>query len=249
MPVRLEMARVVRELFSHLLATVNSPGQMGTLANWNQKLLPDVFLDADKELAAFLGESLPAEAQFEKTYRGPTRIILPAVQTSAAWNEDLNLRIIILSESPPAQTELLWRPLGEGDFVPAPVTLVNRGVYSATIPSHAQPGVDLEYYVRVLPSAGEPVHFPPTAPAINQTVVRVTTAPAPRLSAVQRLGPDRWQFHLRGVPRNVYVIEASTDLRDWQSLDTTRANPEGDAWFERTAPAEEPLRFYRVRHR
>jgi hypothetical protein len=46
---------------------------------------------------------------------------------------------------------------------------VARGVYRATCPETSK---DLEYFVKVIVNSEE-VYFPPTAPRINQTVVRL----------------------------------------------------------------------------
>jgi hypothetical protein len=47
-----------------------------------------------------------------------------------------------------------------------------RAVYEITLPPVAAEG-DLEYYVQAITQQGTPLRFPPTAPAINQTVVVV----------------------------------------------------------------------------
>ena len=65
----------------------------------------------------------------------------------------------------------------QGDFEGADLKHVARGVYRAQVtpPAHA---LDFEYYVRVVPADGGPVHFPPSAPKLNQTVVVLPDLPA-----------------------------------------------------------------------
>ena len=126
-------------------------------------------------MAQLLGEDLAADAQPEKTYRGPTRVIVPTVRSCVTTGEGLILKVIILSEAPPRDASLYWRTLGQGRFTKAPLFHVARGVYTAKLPSAASDS-DLEYFVRVVPNQGEPVYFPATAPTMNQTLVNMAAA-------------------------------------------------------------------------
>jgi hypothetical protein len=169
LPARANLVRLLGVVYDHLLATVSTPGELGTVANWNQHNLPDVLTKPGDELTRILGQPLPAEAQPTPTYRGPTRIIVPTLRTSLAANESQNLKVIILSERPPRSAALYWRKLGARRFAAIPLAHVARGVYSVRLPA---PGKDdLEYYIKIEPSSGEPVCFPATAPKLNQTVI------------------------------------------------------------------------------
>ncbi len=168
LPARITVVRLTRSLFSHLLATVSTTGEMGTVANWNQHNLPAVLLKPGEGLAKFLGRSLPAEAEPDSVYAGDLRVIVPTKRSSVAVNEPLNLKIIILSQKAPTDAALYWRPLGTGKFNKEAVYRSNRGVYTARIPGMK---ADFEYYVKVQAEGKEPVYFPPSAPKISQTVV------------------------------------------------------------------------------
>ena len=122
LPVRVKLVRLVGVVFDHLLATVSTTGELGTVANWNQHNLPDLLTKPGEELAKILGEPLPADAQLTQSYRGPTRIIVPTTRTSLAANEALKLKVIILSEAPPRAATLYWRKLGERRFAKIPLT-------------------------------------------------------------------------------------------------------------------------------
>jgi hypothetical protein len=174
LPVRLKLIGLVREVFDHLLATVSTTGELGTVANWNQHNLPGLLTKPGEELAKLLGEALPAEAQPARQYHGPTRIIVPTVRTSLGVNEALNLKVIILSEAPPHAANLYWRALGGRRFAKIPLKLAERGVYSIQLPAGGKD--DLEYYVQVEAEGGGPVYFPATAPKHNQTIVRYAVA-------------------------------------------------------------------------
>jgi len=169
LPARRALVRLVGVLFQHLLATVTTPGELGTVANWNQHNLPGLLTKPGEELAKLLDEPLPPDASPDLNYHGPTRVILPTRRTSLVADEPFNLKVIILSEKPPRAAELFWRKLGSGRFASVPLSHVARGVYSAHLP----PGLkdDFEYYLRVQPESGEPVFFPPSAPKLNQSVL------------------------------------------------------------------------------
>jgi len=169
LPARQKLVRLLSTVYDHLLATVSTTGELGTVANWNQHNLPDLLTAPGAELAKILGEPLPLDVQPGQPYRGPTRVIVPTLRTSLAANEPLKLKVLILSEQPPRAAALYWRTMGERRFASLPLTHVVRGVYSVGLPAHARG--DFEYYLKVEPDHGPPVCFPATAPKLNQTVV------------------------------------------------------------------------------
>jgi hypothetical protein len=169
LPVRVKLVGLVGVVFDHLLATVSTPGELGTVANWNQHNLPGLLTNPGEELSKLLGHPLPAEAQLTRSYHGPMRIIVPTTRTSLAANEALKLKVIILAEAAPRAATLCWRKLGERRFAKLPLKLVARGVYTVQLPAGAKD--DFEYYIQADPERGKPVYFPATAPKLNQTVV------------------------------------------------------------------------------
>jgi hypothetical protein len=171
LPLRRQLVKEVGELYDHLLATVSTVGELGTVANWDQHNLPGLLAKPGEELARLLGESLPADALPAKSYRGPTRVIVPTVRGSLSAGESLRLKVIVLSEQPPREALLRWRKLGSGQFRQAGLRHVARGVYAAEVAGEAIAGDDLEYYLEVKPVRDALVLYPPTAPVINQTVV------------------------------------------------------------------------------
>ncbi len=173
-PARKNLLKLVEMLYNYLLATVRTPGELGTVANWNQHNLPMLLTKPGEELAGLLGGPLPAELEPPLQYHGPTRIIVPAKRTLLAQNEPLRLKIIILSEMPPRRASLYWRQLGHGKFQQAPLGHIARAVYRAELPSSGNE--DIEYYIRVEPAGDKPLYFPATAPKLNETVVRYGNA-------------------------------------------------------------------------
>ncbi len=171
LPLRVELLQAVGEVYQYLLATISNPGELGTIANWEQHLLPGLLETPGKELAELLGEDLPADAQPSRAYCGTLRVIVPTVRSSIAAGEALELKVIILAERPPREATLYSRSLGEGTFAHTKLTHLARGVYSATLPVPGEDKTGLEYYIKVVPRKGRPVYFPATAPAMNQTLV------------------------------------------------------------------------------
>ena len=167
-PIRERLVACLESIYGHLLATVSNPGELGTVANWEQHLIPGIILKPNEELRTLMGRELPSAAQPSRGYQGRPRIIVPAARTLLAEGEALTLRVIILAGEPASEASLYWRPLGAGEYQAVDLKKRDRGVYEVTCP---ETGRDIEYYVRI--RAGEDVVvYPATAPAINQTVVR-----------------------------------------------------------------------------
>ena len=62
LPLRKQIVTAVADLHRYLLATVTTPGELGTVANWQQHNMPDLVFKPGQELAAALGSDLPADA-------------------------------------------------------------------------------------------------------------------------------------------------------------------------------------------
>jgi len=171
LPLRRDLIQQVNEVYQYLLATVSNPGELGTVANWEQHLLPELLAKPGMDLAELLGGDLPADAQPSRVYRGPLRVIVPTLRSSVAVGEALEIKCIILAEQTPLEAAIYSRSLGEGKFARTKLTHVARSVYSATLPAPGEDDTGLEYYVKVVPGKGGPGYFPATAPAMNQTLV------------------------------------------------------------------------------
>jgi hypothetical protein len=171
LPPRRDLIQQVNEVHQYLLATVSNPGELGTVANWEQHLLPELLTKPGMDLAELLGEDLPADAQPSRVYRGPLRVIVPTLRSSVAVGEPLEIKCIILAEQTPLEAAIYSRSLGEGKFARTKLTHITRSVYSATLPAPSEDDTGLEYYVKIVPGKGGPGYFPATAPAMNQTLV------------------------------------------------------------------------------
>ena len=173
LPLRQEMLARLNEVYDYLLLTVSNPGELGTIANWEQHILPALVDKTAEELAAIQGDKLVFEVPFR--YSGPARLIVPTVRTSLGAEETLSLKVLFLAQQSPARALFFWRPLGEGVFKSIPVQKVARGVYVAELPSREIAQQDFEYYIEAAFDKGEVLRFPATAPIKNQTVVIMPT--------------------------------------------------------------------------
>ncbi len=167
LPVRAEMAAALKSVFGALLRTVGNTGELGTIANWEQHLLPGAWERPGAELAGMLGGELPSDVVLPRGYDGPPRVIVPAARTSLEAGEPLALKVLVLAKVRPGTVTLRWREMGRGSFRSAPLSNVARGVYAVTLPP---PGADIEYYVEAA-ADGTVVRYPASAPGTNQTLI------------------------------------------------------------------------------
>jgi hypothetical protein len=168
LPLRVKAVRLLETIYDHLFATIGSPGELGTVANWEQHILPDLFIKPGDALENLLGQRLPPEAQLSAAYRGSPRLIVPSTRGCFRAGEELNVRALILSSEPVVEAALYWREMGQGDFAKVNLSSVARGVYAARWTAG---NVDLEYHVKVLLPKGDALWFPAAAPALNQTMI------------------------------------------------------------------------------
>lgn len=173
LPLRRQLAQHWADMVAYLLATVSNSGEMGTVANVEQHSMRKLQLlnKHDKAIEEALGEPLPADTKPGQEYRGPTRVIVPTVRTSLMAEENLKLKVIILSQDKPRRGCLYWRPLGADKYNRIPLVHISRSTYSVAIPAKRIEARDLEYHVKVTADDGREITFPATAPQMNQTVV------------------------------------------------------------------------------
>jgi hypothetical protein len=169
LPAYREVYHRFREALGLLLLTASTPGELATVAVWQQTYYPDVLEKLGAVLSKALGEALSAELQPTPQYDGPPRLIVPTVRGLAAEGEQLPLRVIVLSREPPRKANLRWRVLGAGGFTSVELRHLSGGVYSVVLPP--VPAAGLEYYIQATVENGQRITFPPAAPRLNQTVV------------------------------------------------------------------------------
>lgn len=197
-PLRREIVRLANDVYQDLLATVSNQGELGTIANWDQHLMPSLLYNPADELAALLGTAVPADAMpttgttAASAYQGPARIILPTLPTARDYTDDLQIKVILLGFPADPKAALLYRKLGTGKYTAVPLQHVARSVYRAVVPSsELDANDDIEFYVEAMPegATGVPLRNPVTAPRLGHTMTAMigggaktataTAAPAP----------------------------------------------------------------------
>jgi hypothetical protein len=158
-----ELLSLYGETYRLLLATVNTPGGLAMVVNLENRVQfwPIVVEEPAKKLG------IPA-AQPPREFQGAPRIIVPTVRSIVSKGEKLAINFIVLDNHPPKSVMLAWRPLGKGVFRNVKVRHVARGVYRAELPPASE---HFEYRLEAETAAGKQLVWPPTAPALNQTVV------------------------------------------------------------------------------
>ncbi len=173
LPARITLVAAVREVYDSLLAIVGNPGELGTLANWEQHLLPVLLDQPGAELAKALGAPLPPDALLPRAYTGPPRVLVPTVRTMVREGEALSLRVLVLSEQAPSGAAVDVRTLDGATNLRLPLRHLTRGVYTVDVPAMDGTTVAFEYCVTVNWPNGRTAVFPATAPQVGQTVVVV----------------------------------------------------------------------------
>jgi len=181
-----ERAVAVRELLAELwadaihfqMAAVNTPGELGTIANLEQQSrgAANLLGKHDAALQKLLGGPLPARCQPPTSYDGPGRLIVPTVRTVARRGEKIWVKVIALDKAPVSRVTLHVRPMGKGNWRTISVLHVARAVYRVNLPEARD---DFEYYITAKTVSGSTLIWPSTAPEMNQTVV--LTEPEPSL--------------------------------------------------------------------
>jgi hypothetical protein len=162
------MVPLAARVMEHLYGTISSRGELGTVANWQQHVLPRVFEQPAREIEQALGRELPADARLGRTYVGPERLVVPTDRTALEAGEPLRLQAILLGTAPAASVQLAWRSMGDGAWTTVPFAPAARGVWRISLPS---PGTDIEYAVEAVSSAGTPLRVPAAGRDRARTVV------------------------------------------------------------------------------
>jgi hypothetical protein len=167
---RVALARCWERLMRHVIQTVSSPGELGTIANLEMRNLKySRFVDAhDAALQKALGSTLPPETTITKSIDANPRVALLTTRDQVAIGETLLLPIIALGQTPMDSVTVKWRPLGHGEWTTLAAKHVARAVYSATLPPATH---DIEYHLEAKTSSGKILRLPASAPDLNHTVI------------------------------------------------------------------------------
>jgi hypothetical protein len=168
-PLRLDVARGYEAMITALLDCAKSPGEVGTISSIESGSRSRIVTAHDAAIAAALGRALPVEAAVATAYRGAHRIFLSSKLSQMPVGEPQEIRAFVLADLKPAAVELYWRSIGAGAFQKVAATHRARHAYRVTLPAQTLGAV--EYYLEATMDDGRKIHWPCTAPLLNQTVV------------------------------------------------------------------------------
>lgn len=170
---RVALARSWERLMHLQIAATDTPGELGILANLEQhNRLQQRFLTRhDDALVTWLGAPLPPEASPSHEYAGADRVIVPTLRTSAHEGEALTVRVLLIGAHAPTGGDLLWRPMGRGDYQRVPLLPVARGVYQASLPALDAAMPALEYRIEAHFHNAPEVRWPASERGSGHTVV------------------------------------------------------------------------------
>ena len=163
-------------MVTHLLETVSTPGELGTVANLelHTRLSGGYLTNFDARLEKLLDRPLPADCAIPSNYTGQPRLIVPTVRSVMLKGASLRLKIIALDRAPVKSVTVKLRPLGGRDWQESPARHIARAVFEATLPPAKD---DFEYHIASETADGTPLVWPATAPLITQTVVVFESQP------------------------------------------------------------------------
>jgi len=165
--IRHRMVLMLERIYRELLEQVSTTGELGTIANWEQHILPGLLEAPGKALEKELGKPLPADLLLRKAYVGPLRVVVPTVRTMVRRGQPLRIVARLLSSSAIRSMELKVRSMGKGGYRSIPFNHIARGVYRVEL----TPKDDIEYFIECTNARREKAMFPVTAPTQGQTVI------------------------------------------------------------------------------
>ncbi len=103
-------------IMTHLLEAVDTPGEMGTVANLelHTRLSGGYLTNSNARLERVLGKPLSADCAVPGDYTGKARLIVPTVRSVLARGQAVRLKIIVLDRQPPSAVTVHFRPLARG---------------------------------------------------------------------------------------------------------------------------------------
>ncbi len=164
------MVPLAARVLEYLYGTVSTRGELGTVANWQQHVLPRVVEQPAREIEQALGRRLPAEARLAREHVAPERLVVPTNRTALENGEPLRLEAVVLSAAKARSIQLAWRPMGSGAWATVPFEHVSRGVWRVRLPAVAG---DFEYAVEAIAATGAALQVPAGGRDAPRTVVVV----------------------------------------------------------------------------
>lgn len=173
LPLRINLSRKWEQMIGHLMQTVYTSGELGSLINLESQTRRTYgFLTKyDKAIEAAYGKKLPAETELSKTYSQSPRLVVLNERSVIGKGEKYKMEVIVLgSEQTDEAPVLMYRELGKGKFKAKKMILEGNRTYSVQLPDST--GKTIEYYITTNVD-GKKLCYPASAPEINSTWVRL----------------------------------------------------------------------------
>jgi len=151
-----------------LVSTISTWGELGTLTNWQQHVIPFHLNPQIREIVKLTGDSSWVPALVPKTL-DIRKIIVPSPPTMVQKGRDYAVKLLTYQVNP-KRAILFWKSLGQKRFKQVDLQKIAGNDWMATIPAD-QITDDFEYYISV--TDGKEFHFPASAPEVNFAVVRL----------------------------------------------------------------------------
>ena len=170
-PKRIELAEKWTSMMNLLLAKLSTNGELGNLVNleMHSKKRLGYLEGLDHKIESLTGEVLSEESQLSMAFQGKERLLVFTNPSALQKEDHFHIRVRVLSNASKIQGKLMWRKLGETDYLEIPLTHMARNVFEINVPVSTF-GDDFEYYVEV-ECDENPLTYPATAKAINCSVV------------------------------------------------------------------------------
>ena len=166
--IRIRQISEFEEIISYLLKTINTTGELGTLANWQQHNYARYLYIPGREFEKMVKQELPPTCWPSDKSLNINRIIIPTLRTTLRKGEGFKLKVIILGDKI-RTAKLYWKPIGKTTYNQIDLKNLNRSVWVVDLPAQSIAD-DFEYYIEVK-SSSESMKFPSTHPEKNQTIV------------------------------------------------------------------------------
>lgn len=159
-----ELAETICRLEEALLMSLETSGEMGVLANLQQRSIVPILRECGKIMEEMKLEIPP----FPEPETEPCmRMAIPCVRTDIREGEDLRLKVIVIGGA--EQAELYYRKIGENNYQRVDFVQLRGWVYEAVLPAEKIPE-DFEYHITA--KTGERrVRFPAGETERDQSVI------------------------------------------------------------------------------
>ena len=137
-----DLILLVEELCKHLLLCIETPGDMGVLANIQQRSILPMIKNCKKLLLGWYPELPDPNPEL---FHLPTKLVIPTVQTLLQKGEDFHLKLIVIGGT--KETPIFsYRILGDTIYKNIPFQKRKRWVYHITLPCSSIMD-DFEYHI------------------------------------------------------------------------------------------------------